>query len=92
MWEHRVLTALVKFIRSVVTETVWACGLQEPKDETDNLHQRQEGWVCERLVWGDFVAVPCPDRLPKDGDIEHARLEEQFQLLIARSDVQSAQL
>jgi len=44
--EHEVLTALVEFIRSVVTETVRACGLQEPKDEANSLHQRQEGCVC----------------------------------------------
>ena len=50
-WERIVLTALVEFIRGVVTETVRACGLQEPKDEADNLHQRQESGVREMLVW-----------------------------------------
>ena len=34
----------------VIPETVRACGLQEPKDEADNLHQRQDGRVCQRLV------------------------------------------
>jgi len=83
-------TALVEGVACTVSEAVRTRDLREPSELAEPLHPLQESRVRQWLVGRDLLAIRRPDRLAKDGDISHLRLEMQGQLLIARRDIQLA--